>query len=184
MRNILFITVFLLVAVGFTSTSFAKKGGGGADKSDGDWNVVDNDMSSAVYLVMLVSVLLHLLKNLTVEGKIESKVGGFKFPDGTTQETAAVNEPSPDPITSLSDFPSSVAELIGVETGSWTTPLVGASNINDGDYDTYATCSMLNEAGNYDGGYITYDVGRMLNCGVITLKATVIDSRSYNSGCK
>ena len=42
MRTVIFIAIFLLVAVGFTSESFAKEGG--VFKPDGNWDVVGTDM--------------------------------------------------------------------------------------------------------------------------------------------
>ena len=130
MRTIIFIAMFLLVAVGFTSESFAAKGGGGGGgtKSDGDWTVSGSNMYSHVNITGNVGIGTTLpTEKLTVEGKIESTSGGFKFPDGTSQTTAASNDNDGDWTVFGTHMYSAVSGNVGIGEPSpaWKLHVVG-----------------------------------------------------------
>ncbi|MCP4990078.1 MAG: hypothetical protein GY928_29755 [Colwellia sp.] len=147
------------------------------------------DISDGVYPLETVTI------NQQDDGGKWNILGSYEFTTGTANviinavgnacstNADAVKFSGSDPVvgTSLDDIPSRIAGDPGVVSGSWTMPYTDAANATDGDHSTYAYGSVPgNDSGPdyYDSrghGFITWDLGKILDACMVTLIADFIE---------
>ncbi|MHC4268860.1 MAG: tail fiber domain-containing protein [Planctomycetota bacterium] len=125
LERLIIVAVILLVIIGFYSTSntVQAKGGGKLWTDNGDDIYNENTGNVGVGTTSPT-------EKLTVNGKVESTSGGFKFPDGTSQTTAAFNDNDGDWTVFGNYMYSAVTGNVGIGTTNPKSNLQIGANLN------------------------------------------------------